>query len=214
MFLAQSHLTHNASRSACGAEKIIMKQFVLTAAGCLIGVLIALFVYDSFIVQPRELALQQKETSAALERARAEGRDITKNIDASVQKSVAEAKAAFDAQAKEMSDRSSMGNAIGRSSMFKVAITEYYQSEGKLPKDNAAIGFAKPEEYAAGMVSAIAVGDLGVVTVSFNDKLDANAKIKLTPVTNAKTTQINWRCETVGSAVLTATLRGCNGEMK
>jgi Pilin (bacterial filament) len=191
-----------------------MKQFVLTAAGCLVGVLIALFVYDRFVVQPRELSLQQKETSAALERARAEGRDITKNIDDSVQKSVADAKATFDAQAKDMNERGSVGDAIGRSSMFKVAITEYYQSEGKWPKDNAAVGFAKPEEYAGGAVSAIAIGGEGVVTVSLNDKFDAKAKIKLIPVGNTKTMQINWRCETAGSAVLAATLRACNVDAK
>ncbi len=191
-----------------------MKQFAITAIAVLLGGLASLFLYDRFIVQPREKTLQQKETSATLERARAEGKDIAAGIDASVQKSVADAKATFDAQAALMSESAMMGDAITRGAMFKVALTEYYQTEGKWPKDNAALGLAKPDSYAGGAVTAIGIGAQGVVHIALNDKFGTGAAIKLVPVANTQTVQLNWHCETENSEKLATTLTACNKQSK
>jgi hypothetical protein len=191
-----------------------MKQFALTVIAVLIGGLVSLFLYDRFIVQPREQVLQQKETSAVLERARAEGKDIAAGIDASVQKSVADAKATFDAQAAVMSERALVADAITRGGMFKVALTDFYQSEGKWPKDNAAIGMAKPAEYAGNAVTSIGIGAQGAVHIALNDKFEPGAVIKLIPTANAQTVQLSWRCETENSAKLATVLTACNTQNK
>jgi len=191
-----------------------MKQFTITLAAALLGVLVALLLYDYFVVQPRATAQAEAATKAAevsLTKARAEADDIAANLNASIDRSVSGAREAMDAQATEQDKRRLAADALNRAAMFKVALSEYYMSTGKWPADAREAGLGPAESFAGGAVSRIDVGDNGAVIVTLNDTLAAGAKIRLQPNVNPQSGMINWRCSTEGADALRRYLPACNG---
>ena len=191
-----------------------MKQFTITLAAALLGVLVALLLYDYFVVQPRATAQAEAATKAAevsLTKARAEADDIAANLDASIDRSISGAREAMDEQAAEQDKRRLAADALNRAAMFKVALSEYYMSTGKWPADAREAGLGPAESFAGGAVSRIDVGANGAVIVTLNDTLAAGAKIRLQPNANPQSGMINWRCSTEGADALRRYLPVCNG---
>ena len=75
-----------------------MKTFLPTFLAVLIAAGLALFVYDRFVLVPR-LATRAGHGGQPGQRART-GQDIAVELDASVERSVAGARSAFDEQAR------------------------------------------------------------------------------------------------------------------
>ncbi len=189
-----------------------MKQFLATIVAALVGVSLALLLYDRFVVQPRaakdadELA---QATEINLHKARAEADAIAGNLDASIDKSISDARKALDAQAGEQDKRRLAADAVNRAAMFKVALSEYYVSTGNWPADARQAGLAPPESFAGGAVSRIDVGANGAVIVSLDESLVAGAKIRLRPQANPESGVIDWRCSIEGTATLQRYLPAC-----
>jgi hypothetical protein len=186
-----------------------MKQFAITFAAVLIAVALALLGYDYFIVKPRS-ALQAEAVQVDLSKAKLEAQDIAKDLDAAVTKTITQANDNMNSQAGEMQKRALMADAIARSSMFKTALAEYFMSNGQWPKSHDESGLAKPESYAGGAVSNISVGNKGTVIIVLNEKIEAGAKIKLTPQANEQSYVINWTCTVEGSEALKQQLPNCS----
>lgn len=188
-----------------------MKQFAIVLASTLLGVLGALLVYDYWVVQPREarigLDLTQARADARamaqsakvdLEHVREQAGQITQEVDASVERSVAGAREALDGQAREIERRRLANDALARAAFYKTAIAESYMSNGAWPADAASIGFADRTAHAGGAVTAIDVARDGVVVVSLTDELAPGAKVRLIPSANGDSWMIKWRCEAEG----------------
>ena len=186
-----------------------MNRFLITFLAVFMAVALALLGYDYLIVQPRE-AEKTKVVEVHLDKAEQEAKGIADSLDIAVQESVNNANESLNAQADEMQQRELANDALSRASMFKVALSEYYVSIGKWPKDQAAAGLAAPESYAGGAVSSISVAGNGIVTITLNDKIQAGGKIKLMPDVNPQSYVVNWRCTTEGSEVLKQHLQACN----
>src|SRR5687768_5735902 len=91
-----------------GEAGFAMKQFAVTLAAALIGVSVALLLYDRFVVQPRATAHADalaKATEINLQKAHAEANTIASNLDASIDHSITDARQALDAQAGEQDKR-------------------------------------------------------------------------------------------------------------
>ena len=198
-----------------------MKQFVITLAAVLIGGFLALLGYDHFVVKPRETAAaqteantraqQQKVAQVDLERARTEAQQVASEVEASVQRSVSGARDAMDAQAKEMDRRGLVLDAASRATMFRVALTEYYQANGRWPRDADEAGLPSPGESRGGAVSGIALGAEGVVTVKLDERFSSGSAIMLRPAANADTGMVEWGCEVRGDALLKQVMLRCKG---
>jgi len=186
-----------------------MKQFAITFLAVLAAVATALFAYDYFIVKPRTAA-QAEAIQVDLGNAKTQAEDIARNLDSAVNKSISTANDSMNAQVGEMQQRALAADAITRGSMFKAALTEYYMSNGKWPKNHEESGMAKPESYAGGAVSSISVGEKGSVIIALNDKFETGAKIRLIPDVNEQSYMVNWRCVTEGSETLKRSLSACN----
>ena len=195
-----------------------MKQFLLTLAAVLIGGFLALLAYDHVIVKPREAtaaaaaASPPKAAPVDLSQARSEARHVAAEVEASVQRSVDSARDAMDAQAKqaEQADqRSLIVGAVSQATMFRVTLTEYYQSNGTWPRAAEDAGLPPSEDTRGPGVAGIALGERGAVVVSLDDSIAAGSKIVLRPSVNATTGMIDWRCELKGDPSLKAMLPRC-----
>ncbi len=198
-----------------------MKQFIITLIAVLIGGFLALLGYDRFIVQPREAAVAKVETAAKaqtpsanaqvdLKQARSEAQQVAAEVEASVQRSVDGARKAMDAQAKDMDQRGLAAEAASRATMFRVALTEYYQSNGRWPRDADEAGLPAPTEMRSGAVREITLGAKGVVTVRLDERFPAGSTIVLRPTTNDASGMIEWACE-VNADGLKQALPRCKG---
>lgn len=74
----------------------------------------------------------------------------------------------------------------------KIAVTEYYLSEGTSPSSNALAGVSATIQGQA--VQSILIGAGGIITITFNSKVDLNKTIVLTP--DFDTGAIKWDCKT------------------
>lgn len=198
-----------------------MKQFVLTLTAVLIGGFLALLGYDRFIVQPREAAAAKAEAAAKaqtppanaqvdLGRARTEAQQVAAEVEASVQRSVEGARETMDAQAKLMDRRALIAEAASRATMFRVSLTEYYQSNGRWPRDADEAGLPAPTEMRGGAVREIRLGEQGVVTVKMDERFPEGSAIVLRPAANAVSGMIDWACEVKGDE-LKQSLPRCKG---
>lgn len=185
-----------------------MNRFLITFLAVFMAVTLALLGYDYLIVQPREIDKTQK-VEVQLNTAQIQAQDIAENLDATVQESVSNANERMNAQADELKQRTLATDALGRASMFKTALSEYFMSNGRWPKDGSEVGMSNPESYAGGAVNSISVHEKGVVVILLNDKIDSGAKIKLIPDANMQSYVITWNCSIEGSESLRNILPDC-----
>ena len=190
-----------------------MKQFAITMVAALVGVLMALLLYDRLVVQPRDATRTvaiAKATEINLAKAHAEADSIAANLDASVQRSVRGAREAMDAQAGDEDKRRLATEALNRAAMVKVALSEYYMSNGRWPGSTQEAGLGAPESFAGGAVARIDVGPKGVVTVTLNDRLVRGGTVRLTPAAT-QGGMVDWHCTVAGADVLRRYLPACRG---
>lgn len=193
-----------------------MKQFALTLIAVLIGGFLALLGYDHFIVKPREAeptpAAQAAPAQAPVDLAqtRSEAQAIASEVEASVQRSVENAKATMDAQAQAMDRRDLVSDAVRRATMYRVALTDYYQTNGRWPQDADEAGLPSPDEMRGGAVRSVTVGAQGRVTIALDDTFAPGSIIVLAPQINAPG-MIDWQCEVKGDPSLAQSLPRCKG---
>lgn len=186
-----------------------MKQLVLSLLGTLLGVGIALLAYDHYVVQPREAKRTQIATMD-LSRAAQDARKITEGLDASVKQSVDSAQQALDAQAADQNKRRMASEAVAQTQFYKVALTESFMANGKWPARASEAGLQQNNAKAGGATRNIAVGERGIVTVTFDDHFREGARLELIPDANPDTYQVNWGCRTSGDPDLKRYLPQCS----
>ena len=189
-----------------------MKQFLLTLLGALTAVVVALVVYDRLVVAPRQAAqleAAQQAHQISLASADAQAQQIAASLDASVDRSVADAQQAMDDLADEQDRRRLAADALARASMMRAALAEYYMSEGRWPPNAAAAGIGAPDSFAGGAVAGIDVDNSGGIAIRLNAKLSADARIRLTPRVSPDNGMIQWRCVVQGSPEVSRYLPAC-----
>ena len=76
----------------------------------------------------------------------------------------------------------------------KASVTEFYSSKGYFPASNASAGLASAASIKGNAVTSIGVGANGVITITYNTKVESGKVIKMTP-TNANGS-MTWDCVT------------------
>jgi hypothetical protein len=182
-----------------------MKNFAITFFAAVLGLLLALFVYDRLVLAPR---IAEATAAPALGEARNEAKAISDELDASVKKTVEGAKQAMSDQASEADRRRLAMDALVRATGFKVAVTEYYMSNMAWPITAKDVGLEPPGTYAGGAVTSIALAGQGAIVVSINDVFSPASTIRMTPRANGSG-MIDWRCSVEGSNELRRYLLAC-----
>ncbi len=183
-----------------------MKNFLPTFLAVLVAAGLALFMYDRFVLAPR-LQEVSEATQVNLASAREQAKDIATELDASVERSVAGAKSAFDEQAaaedarraemeqqaEQMRRTAQAADALMRASVFKAALAEYYMSMGQWPTRTTDIGLGQPTDFAGGPVASIGLEPEGVITISLKPDVAVGARLRLVPKV-APSGMIEWTC--------------------
>lgn len=198
-----------------------MKQFALTLVAVLVGGFLALLGYDRFVVKPREAETARAEAAEReadrvrvapdLAQARGEAQSIAAEVEASLQRSVDKARNGMDAQAREMDRRALLTDAVQRATMFRVSLTEYYQTNGRWPQSADEAGLPLPEEMRGGAVRSVTIGVQGQVIIALDDTFGAGSEIRLKPRMNDDAGIADWRCEVKGDPALKQALPRCQG---
>jgi hypothetical protein len=196
-----------------------MKQFILTLIAVLVGGFLALLAYDRFVVAPREaeamrVAAAERERQRVepdLRQAQQQAREIAGEVEASVERSLDRAREGLDAQAKEVDRRGLILDAVQRATMFRVALTEFHQTNGRWPVDADDAGLPAPEEMRGGAVRSVEIGRGGTVTIALDANFAPDSRIVLEPRVPEAGAPIDWRCRVSGDRLLKQTLPRCEG---
>lgn len=186
-----------------------MKQLAISLFGTLLGIGLALFLYDHFIVQPRE-ARRAEAATVNFSQAAEQAKKITASVDASVKQSIDSAQQAFEAQAADQNKRRMAAEAIAQTQIYKVALTESFMSNGKWPAKASDAGLQQVNEKVGGAIRNISVGDHGTITVTFDGNFAEGALFQLIPQADSDTYQVRWQCRTSGDPDLKRYLPDCS----
>lgn len=74
----------------------------------------------------------------------------------------------------------------------KAAVTEYFTAQGVLPNSFNDLGIADTSSFAGASVSGVALGNSGLITVTFNQKVDSGKTIEIKPVIGGGS--LKWQC--------------------
>lgn len=183
------------------------RQFLITALAALLAVGAALWGYDHFVVQPRT-AQADAGLRMYLSQARKQARQVADDLDTSVQRSVAGARQAMQAQADEQEQRRLAGAALAKASVFKTALAEYYMNTGAWPTNAASAGLPPPEASAGEAVRAIRLGVAGKIDIELGEPFAPGSSLNLTPRV-LQGGMIDWRCDARGDPSLPRYVPGC-----
>ena len=188
-----------------------MKQFVVTLLAVLVGGFLALLAYDRFIVTPRGTASTPKTADAAP----AGSSTATPSAPTPQAASVPPPTPTVDLPpladiAISDSERAALVmDAVRRATMYRVALTEYYQTNGRWPLDADEAGLPSPDEARGGAVQAVELDRHGVVTVKLDGRFGRDGALVLRPAANDADGTIAWHCEVRGGPDLKKTLPRC-----
>jgi len=79
-------------------------------------------------------------------------------------------------------------------SAAKAGVAEYYASEGAFPTNNDAAGIATAASISGNAVVSVSIGGAGVITITYNTKVDAvtNNTVTITPADIGGS--VTWDC--------------------
>ena len=101
----------------------------------------------------------------------------------------------------EISDAERSRIRVARGLLFantaKTAIADYYKQHQIWPANNAALDLPEPGALVSDDVKSIAVGQHGVIIVTFNDALPSIADYQIALTPTIAPTGIEWSCRSV-----------------
>lgn len=112
---------------------------------------------------------------------------------------------------QDYTKRSHVSEGLALAGGAKTAVTEYYSDKGQWPTTNAQAGLAPEGSISGNAVTKVAVGASGLITVTFNTKVETAKVLVLKPDASAGGS-VKWDCKpaagtTVNVKFLPATCR-------
>ncbi|MCL1825989.1 MAG: pilin [Betaproteobacteria bacterium] len=90
--------------------------------------------------------------------------------------------------------RAHVAEGLGLAEAAKASVTEYFASEGRWPISNTEAGMETT--ITGNAVNSVVVGEAGVITVTYNQRVAAGDTIILVPTAASGTGSITWTCNT------------------
>jgi len=93
---------------------------------------------------------------------------------------------------QDYTKRAHVTEGLSLASAAKTSVTEYFASEAAFPSSNAMAGLAAASTIKGTAVKSVAIGTAGIITTTFNNKVENNKTIILKPTD--QTGSIAWDC--------------------
>jgi type IV pilus assembly protein PilA len=183
-----------------------MKQFVVTLLAVLVGGFLALLAYDRFIVRPRGTTAAPAASSTATPSAATQAASVPPPA---VESPTVDLPPLAETAISDSERAALVMDAVRRATMYRVALTEYYQTNGRWPQDADEAGLPSPDEARGGAVQAVELDRHGVVTVRLDGRFGRDGALVLRPAANDADGTIAWHCEVRGGPDLKKTLPRC-----
>ena len=93
---------------------------------------------------------------------------------------------------QDYTKRAHVTEGLSLASAAKTSVTEFFNSKGTLPPQNASAGLATAGSINGNAVTSVTVL-AGLITIAYNSKVDATATLILSPTTGAG--GVKWACK-------------------
>jgi len=93
---------------------------------------------------------------------------------------------------QDYTKRAHVSEGMGLAGSAKLAVAEYQASEGTFPGSNVSAGLASSASITGNAVTSVAIGASGIITVTYNTKVNSGDTIILTPTDAVGA--ITWTC--------------------
>ena len=93
---------------------------------------------------------------------------------------------------QDYTKRSHVTEGLSLAGASKTAVAEYYSSEGALPTNNPVAGLVTSTSISGNAVRSVSVAG-GLITITYNTKVEAGSTLSLSPNTTAG--GIQWDCK-------------------
>jgi type IV pilus assembly protein PilA len=108
---------------------------------------------------------------------------------------------------QDYAKRSHVTEGLSLAAAAKTAVSEYWATNGSFPSANSSVGLPPSASITGNAVRSVAVGANGLITITYNSKVQSGGTLMLSPV--AGSGGIQWKCKagTVASKYLPASCR-------
>ncbi len=107
---------------------------------------------------------------------------------------------------QDYTKRAHVSEGMGLAGAAKTGVSEYYSSEGAWPSSNSQAGLSLSSSITGNAVTSVAIAANGVITITYNTKVNNGDVITMTPAAGAGS--ITWDCAT--STTVASKLRPAN----
>jgi len=94
---------------------------------------------------------------------------------------------------QDYTKRSHVSEGLSLAGGAKASVTEFYSSNNRMPSNNTSAGLAADTAIKGNAVTSVGVGTGGVITITYNSKVDSGKTLVLSPTTGAGA--VNWKCK-------------------
>ncbi len=94
---------------------------------------------------------------------------------------------------QDYTKRAHVSEGLALAAGAKAAVTEYFSSQGKFPSSNELAGLATATDIKGNAVTSVEVGEDGLITITYNEKVKDGATLQLSPTSGAGGVQ--WKCK-------------------
>ena len=106
---------------------------------------------------------------------------------------------------QDYTKRAHVSEGMSLAGSAKLAVAEYHASEGAFPNTNASAGMVTSTSITGNAVRSLAVGNSGVITITYKTKVNSGDTIILTPTDSDGS--VTWSCS---SGTVASKLRPSN----
>lgn len=95
---------------------------------------------------------------------------------------------------QDYTKRARVSEGIGLASGAKTSVAEFYASKGHFPPSSLSAGLPQAASISGNAVTSVDVGAGGTITVKFNDKVENNTTLIMTPSSSITAGSVTWKC--------------------
>ncbi|HPQ96549.1 MAG TPA: pilin [Thiolinea sp.] len=95
---------------------------------------------------------------------------------------------------QDYTKRAHVSEGLSLAGAAKMGVSEYYADKGSWPSTNAAVGLATATSISGNAVNSVDVGANGVITITYNTKVESGKTIIITPAASTTAGSITWSC--------------------
>ena len=106
---------------------------------------------------------------------------------------------------QDYTKRSHVTEGMALASAAKTSVAEYFSSKGAFPNNNTQAGLVSASSITGNAVKGISIGNSGVITITYNEKVENNRVMILKPINRAGS--LEWSCNTTSGSTVAANYR-------